>query len=76
MTIEEMAIQFANEMYGEYNTSNIVENGWPKAKSFYEQGANAVLEEIEAVLNKGNESRCADFFTIAEIKRKIEQLKK
>ena len=48
--IEEMAIQFANEMYGEYNTSNIVENGWPKAKSFYEQGAKAVLEEIEKAI--------------------------
>lgn len=46
-TIEEMAIQFANEMYGKYNTSNIVENGWPKAKSFYEQGAKAVLEDRE-----------------------------
>ena len=52
----------------QYNRDRLIEVGV--------YGAKAVLEEIEAVLNKGNESRCDDFFTIAEITRKIEQLKK
>lgn len=44
--------------------------------SGWELGQQDTIEEIEAILNKSNESRCEDFFTIAEIKRKIEQLKK
>ena len=53
-----------------------VKHGIEVRRKAYIEGANAVLEEIEAVLNKGYESRCDDFFAIAEIKRKIEQLKK
>ena len=70
-TIKEMSKQFADEMYSE----TMADDRWLKARYFYEKGANAVLKEIEAVLNNGNEIRCDDFFTIAEIERKIKQLK-
>ena len=69
--IKEMSKQFADEMYSEIMT----DDRWLKARYFYERGANAVLEEIEAVLNKGNKICCDDFFIIAEIERKIKQLK-
>lgn len=67
-----MAIQFANEMYGEYTTQDTVEQGWPKARAFFMQGANAVLKEIEEIIAVG----CDDTAFSNLLKGKIEQLKK
>ena len=70
MSIQEMSEkEFPIKSWEEIRAGN-------NCRRIYCMGANAVLEEIEAVLNKGNESRCDDFFTIAEIERKIKQLKK
>lgn len=43
--------------------------------SGWELGQQDTIEEIEAILNKGSKNSCDDFFTIAEIERKIKQLK-
>ena len=46
MNIEEMSVKFANDLYSE----NMADDKWLKARYFYTEGANAVLEEIEKIM--------------------------